>query len=208
MDLRPLASKALEATLTEFVQLENEIATLDEELKAKKARAKYLGENVMVEQVEPEMLTDGCRLRDGTEWTFKRDVKCGIPKDRKPEAFSWLAQKNADAMLKRYIVISFPKDSAKMVAAFKTMLARVLPQHQIGLRVGEAPDLLVDSVKVMLTEAGLLPVVTVDEEYELPGSTLSSFVKKQLALGQNLPECFGVYAPLRAYPVIPDVPEA
>jgi hypothetical protein len=201
MSDRPVATSELEATITEFNALEDEIATLEEALKEKKARAKYLGENVMVEQVQDidGALDRGVTLSDGTAWRFEKDLKCGIPTKRKPEAFSWLATKNADGMLRRYIIVAFPKDSARLAANLKTAIARLLPQYEIGVRVGRAPDELADAIKKIAEAAGLLPTVTITEELELPGPTLTSFVKKQLAAGQNLPECFGVYAPLRAH---------
>jgi hypothetical protein len=201
---RPQASPALEAALLEFSTLEDQVATLQEQLSEKKARAKYLGENVMVELVELEHLNDGCRLTDGREFTFERDVKCGIAKDKKPEAFAWLASKGADTMLKRYLTISFGKDSLRQVSKIKTMLAQVLPQYEIGVKVGKAPDTIVEAVKELLRAADVQ--VEVEETLELPGSTLSSFVKKEIKAGRSLPEYFGVYAPLRAIPV-PPAPE-
>jgi hypothetical protein len=200
--LRPLASPALEETMKEFAALEDEIATLSEALSEKKARAKYLGENVMVEQVAEidGALLDGIRLSDGSEWTFERDIKCGIPTARRQEAYNWLAAKKADAMLKREIVISFGKDSAVHVANFRRQFATILPQYEIGIKIGKAPETLVAAVEEILTKAGLLPGVKLEERLTHDGSTLSSFVTKQIKGGHNVPECFGVYAPLRAYP--------
>jgi hypothetical protein len=203
---RPLASAALEATLTEFMALEDEIATDDEALKEKKARAKYLGENVMVEQVAEidGALLDGVRLSDGREFTFERDIKCSIPAARKQEAYNWLASKKADAWLKREIVISFGKDSAVHVANFRRVFAQILPQYEVGIKLGKAPETLIESVREILERAGLLPGVKVEERLTHDGSTLSSFVTKQIRGGHNVPECFGVYAPLRAYPAAPE----
>jgi hypothetical protein len=193
---RPLASPLLEATLLEFAALEDEVSTLEETLKEKKARAKYLGENVVVELVDAEHLNDGCRLTDGREFVFERNVRCGIPVDKKPLAFQYLEEKGADTMLKRYLTLSFGKDSKRQVALVKTMLARVLPQYEVGIKVGLAPDSIVEALKEILRAADLN--IEIEETLELPGSTLSAFVKKELKAGRSLPEAFGVYAPLRA----------
>jgi hypothetical protein len=196
---RPRASAQLEATLEEFATLEDEIATLDEQLKEKKARAKYLGENVVVELVETEHLDHGCILSDGREFTFERTLRCGITKDNKAAAFEYLESKGADTMLRRYLTLSFGKDSKKQVALVKTMLARVLPQFEVGIKVGTAPEELVTALREILKAAALN--IEIEEVTELPGATLTAFVKKELKAGRSLPEAFGVYAPLRAIPV-------
>lgn len=201
--IRPRASAQLEAAILEHIALENEIATLEEQLKEKKARAKFVGENELVEIVTDEEREQGVTLSNGDEYTFERDMKCGILKAEKPTAFNYLTQKGAGGLLKRHLIISFGKDSAKQVATVRAMLAQVLPQFEIGIKVGRAPGELVDAVKEILTKAELLPTVTIEEELELPGATLGAFVRKEMKAGRQLPECFGVYAPLRAIKVEP-----
>lgn len=195
---RPAASPLLAAAITEFLRLENEILNDEEALKDKKDRAKLLGEHTITELVtEQECHVTGVSLPDGTEWSFDRDVHCSIRKDDKDAAFSWLRRHNADGMLKRHLVISFPKEAADLAAKARSLIANLLPQYQIGIKVGEAPDGLANAVGEVLTAAGLLPTVTLSEELELPGATLAAFVKRSLKAGINLPAEFGVYAPLR-----------
>jgi hypothetical protein len=202
--LRPLASAALQAAIVEFQQLDDEVNTLQEILSQKKDRRKTLGEIDITDLVQQEDLhLSGCRLDDDTEYTFERDVKCGIKNEHKPEAFGWLAERNVDHMLKHHIVISFPKDSVESAKKVRALIAQILPQYQIGIKVGDAPEALVGAVTQILQDADLLPAVKVTTEQELPGATLSAFVKKCLVAGITMPAAFGVFAPLRPHKVIP-----
>jgi hypothetical protein len=195
---RPAASAPLTEAIIELLRLETEILNDEEALKDKKARRKTLGEHTITELVtEQGCHTSGVTLPDGTEWSFELDVHCGIRKDDKDVAFGWLAKHNADGMLKRHIVISFPKETADLAAKARSLIANLLPQYQIGIKVGETPETLHTAVVQLLTHAGLMPTVTLSEELELPGATLAAFVKRALKAGVNLPPEFGVYAPLR-----------
>lgn len=196
---RPKASPELEATLREFATLEDEIATLAETIAEKKARAKYLGENVVVELVETEHLNEGCVLSDGSEYIFERDIKAGVTKVNQPAAFEFLVDHKADGLLRRYITLSFGKDSTQQVKLFRSMIARIFPQYEVGIKVGHAPETIVSALMTLLREADLN--IKIEETTELPGATLMAFVRKEIKAGRSLPECFGVYAPLRAIPV-------
>jgi len=197
---RPKASPELEATLLEFATLEDEIATLTEVLGEKKARAKYLGENVVVELVETEHLNEGCVLSDGREFTFERDYKASVTKANQPAAFEFLEAHNADGLLRRFLTLSFGKDSTAQIKLFRSMIARIFPQYEVGLKIGNAPETIVTALTALLREANLN--IKIEESTELPGATLMAFVRKEIKAGRSLPECFGVYAPLRAIPVI------
>jgi hypothetical protein len=198
---RQYAPKELEDAIRNLDDVENQISTLKEQLSGLYAERKELGEKIIPDLVEGEHLDNGVTLSDGREYTFERQYECGIAEKHKDEAHGWLAAHNADTILKRQLIIEFPKDSARVAATIKTMIARILPQYEIGLKVGQAPLALVDAVRQILESAGVTPTVTISEKTLLPGPTLTSFVKKSVKAGVNLPDCFGVYAPLRAIPV-------
>jgi hypothetical protein len=91
------------------------------------------------------------------------------------------------------------------VKQVRTMIARVLPQFEIGVKVGRAPDGLRGAIATIIAEAGLN--ITMEESLELPGATMAAFVRKELAAGRGLPDAFGVYRPVRPMPAPPlDVP--
>lgn len=192
---RPPAPAELEAAVKEFDRLDNEIATLEEQLKELKAQRKQIGEHDIHVLVDGELLDTGCTFSDGSQYTFEQKVHASVTEANKVAARQWLEDKSADAMYKRYIILSLGKNSKEQAAAIRKLLAQVLPQYEIGIRVGQAPLSLVDAVRQLLDSAGLTPAVTVTEEVELPGPTLTSFVKKSLKAGVALPDCFGVYAP-------------
>lgn len=205
---RPLASQELEDAILAFNAVEARVDTLKEQLAAARADAKQLGETTIPDLLDEVTRHQGVSLTNGDEYTFQLDVKCGVAEKDKEDAFGWLASKNADAMLKRQIILTLGKDSARVAANIKTLLARVLPQYEIGIKVGESPATLVSAVQTLLAEAGLTPTVTVSEKLSIDGSTLSAFVKKSLKSGVSLPESFGVYAPMRPICMAPTPPDA
>lgn len=201
---RPLASPELQAALRQFDTLDDQINTLTEQLSALKFERKEVGEVTITDLVNQEDVQySGITTDDGTEYTFERDIHASVGKGDKPVAFAWLAERKLDHLLKNHIVISFPKDSVESAKKIKSLIAQILPEYQIGIKVGEAPDKLVDAITTMLMEAGLFPAVKITTEQELPGATLSAFVKKCLTAGINLPPEFGVFAPMRATKVLP-----
>lgn len=205
---RPLVSPTLQAVLAEIAHRKAEILRRDEELSCLKAYTKDLEENVLTEVVGADNVQhSGVALPDGTEISFERTMHCTIRKDDRPAAYDWLNRHNVGAILKNQITISFPKDSIESARLVREMIARVLPEYQIGLRVGKAPETIIIAVREILRAAGLLDLVTIEQTQELPGATLAAFVRKSIASGITLPPFFSVYAPLLALAECPWRPE-
>lgn len=194
---RHLATPELEAKLRQFAEYDNLVATLEEQLGDAKARRKYIGEHEIVELVEPELAEHGVRLSDGSEWIFDQVYETAIRSDNKEAAFTYLKEIEADGMLKRSIILSFGKDSAAQVANFRQSLAHLLPQYEVSVRAGKAPETLLLAIRELLERAGLTPTVAVEEKLELPGATARAWMIKQLKLGKTIPNVFEVYAPLK-----------
>jgi hypothetical protein len=207
MENRPLASPDLEAKLREFWQLDNDVLTLTEQLSQLKARRKDVGENELTTLARDEGVNkSGVRLSDGREVRFEMDLSCGIKKEDRATAHQWITTAGAGNLLKRYLVLSFGRDSFDLAARVRNMVARLLPQYDIKLVVGDDPDLLPAALTKLLEAADLAPMVTVTEETELPGATLAKFVRQALAKGTNLPAFLNVYAPLKPILVLPPPP--
>jgi hypothetical protein len=203
--LRPEATPELEQAIRDFEAAENLAATLDEQAKEARANAKYLGETVLVALVGPDQLNDGVRLTDGSEYVFEQKLKCSVAEGMKTQAYEYLEEKKAGGLLRRYLTLSFGKDSAEQVKVLRQMLARVLPSYEIGVKVGKAPESLRQAVATIIAEAGLNIEVT--ESVELPGATMAAFVRKELKSGREVPPAFGVYNPMRPLPAGPLPPE-
>lgn len=194
---RPTASLELEACIYEYARLDAEIATLDEHLKQLKDRRKTLAEVEITDLATHEAVyASGVTLPTGEEYTFEERLTCSIKNDDRDVAHAHLEKMNVGHLLKRHLILSFPKDSVESAKIVKSMIARVLPEYQVGIKVGAAPDGLVGAITEILTSAGLLPTITLTDATELPGATLRAFVKKCLVAGISLPPEFGVYAPL------------
>ncbi len=173
---RPLASKALEDDILLFLALDNQINTIEEQLKDLKAQRKVVGEDdITNEAKETEVVSSGVRLSDGTEFVFEEKLSCGIKVEDRAAAYAWLEAHMVGHLLKRRVTIQLGNDSAEL-AAWLVQKLEATPS---------------------LSE---LPVTI---ERELPGSTLTAFVKKCQKAGVNLPPAFNVYAPLKPVRVSP-----
>ncbi len=153
-----------------------------------------------------ELRESGIRLSDGAEYTFEMKVKCSVKTSDRPALYRYMASENADALMRRFIILDLGKDSKKLSAQVKYLLAKMLPQHEISVKVGSAPDDVRVAVETLLREAGLLPSITITETQQLPGASMAAWVRKQLRLGKTVPEFFNVFAPLRAKLVGADLP--
>jgi hypothetical protein len=205
---RPVASVGLEGAILSFIELNNQIDTLEEQLKDLKALRKQIGEVDLTMLVQQDgVRQSGVTLSDGTEYTFDYKMTCGIKTADKPAAFQWLAEHKADGMIKRRLVLVFGKNATAQVAEARKLLARILPEYEIGIKVGKAPLELVDALRTMLVAAGLWNV-EIEEEDHIEGATLAAFARKCLVTGVNLPAEFGVYAPIIPTKVQPSPADA
>jgi hypothetical protein len=192
---RPKAGPALETLILEFLELQSTVAELEEIYKDAKAHLKWLGENVLAEYMTPGTIANGVRLSDGREFLFDQKMNCGIEKEHRAAAHEWLDANGAGNLLKRTITIEFGKDSQKHAAEFRDVLKKILPQFEVSVRVGRDPRELGPAIQRMI-DAGELKA-TLTEGTELPGATLSAWVRKQMTLGQTVPDLFGIFAPWR-----------
>jgi hypothetical protein len=167
---RPQASPLLESTISEFEELDNKVNTLTEQLSELKLQRKLVGEDTLTNILtEEQVLESGVTLSDGTEVTFERDLHCSIKKDDRTKAYEWLETHGVRHLLKREVTVVLGNDSADLAA-------------WLVKKLEETPK---------LTD---LPVVVTRE---LPGASLTAFVKKCLKAGVTLPPEFGVYAPVK-----------
>lgn len=201
------ASPVLEQRLTEMFALEDEIATLEEQLKDKKGLLKTITENEIAELAEPEMFEKGVIVTVGQSpdkdlrgFRFERAHYCGIKKDDKNAAHAWIEEKGFGAMLQRVVSVSLPKDSREIALKVQNLLRQMAPHMEIRVVVDRGSERLPDLVAYVLAEVGL-GEMKIEEETVLPGPTLSSFVAKQLEAGAELPAFLNVYSPVTATPV-------
>jgi hypothetical protein len=207
---RHRASPALETMLMEFFRLESDINDLQDRLSELKAHRKFIAENEIVETATHDEAADGVRLQNGTEWTFEQMYHCSIRTEDKPAAFQYLTDQQQDGMLRRTITLSFGKDSAQRAADLKKLIKQMMPEYEVSLRVGSAPEKIIDALREVLKAANLDSVISMEQGYELPGATMRSWVVKNLKQGKVLPDVFTVYAPLQPKMVLlaPVLPEA
>lgn len=197
---RPPATPEQEALLREFLDLDQQVAELEEQLGNIKARRNFVGEHELLEAVDPDERRSGLTLSDGSEWTFEQKYHCSFdPADEmaRDAALEFLDAAGASAMVKRRLTLEFGTRSQEAVAYVKKMIDAVLPHYEVKLKVGAAPAHLVEALQVILQEAGLDEVVELRSAFTIPGASLRSWMLKQYHKGVTLPPAFSLYAPLQ-----------
>lgn len=199
------ASPMAELVIRSFIEVNNAVAEMEEQLSALKAQRKYLGEHEMIEVLSPEEVEQGVRLENGSEWTFEQQFNCSVKNADKPAAYDYLKEQGADDLLKHTVTISLGKNSAESSKELKALISKILPDYEVSVRVGKAPVALTAALYEIIHRAGMK--ADVETTIELPGSSMRAWVVKRFKLGKEVPDCFGVYAPLQPKRLPPKLPE-
>jgi hypothetical protein len=197
------AMQHLMTLATRQQDLENEVATLQETLAAKKQELKVLSENDLPEFLsEHDLALDQTyKLPDGRTVTFTKDLYVGIVQkdvEAKRAAFRWLIDNGHTAIIKRTITVSFGMKEFERGQEFLARLRAMFPERRIQVSFGPDESDKALAAKVQELVSAAFPGTTIDEDLTVHGSTLKSFLGKQLAAGTTLPEGFTVYAPTKA----------
>ena len=91
-------------------QKEDEIANLEEQLKAKKAEADDIGSRVIPELLAEQGLSE-IKLADGSKVSVKKEFRCTLPKDedRREQAYKWLRDQGLGDIIKNNVFVTFGK---------------------------------------------------------------------------------------------------
>ena len=89
---------------------EDEIAALEEQLKAKKAEADDIGSRVIPELLAEQGLSE-LKLSDGSKVSVKKEFRATIPKDeaRRESCLQWLRDQGLGDIIKNNVTVSFGK---------------------------------------------------------------------------------------------------
>ena len=91
-------------------QKEDEIAALEEQLKAKKLEADDIGSRVIPELLAEQGLTE-IKLADGSKVAVKKEFRATLPKDdlRRESAYQWLRDQGLGDIIKNNFFVTFGK---------------------------------------------------------------------------------------------------
>ena len=91
-------------------QKEDEIAALEEQLKAKKAEADDIGSRVIPELLAEQGLSE-IKLADGSKVSVKKEYRCTLPKDesKRAQCYQWLRDQGLEDIIKNNIFVTFGK---------------------------------------------------------------------------------------------------
>ena len=100
-------------------QKEDEIAALEEQLKAKKLEADDIGSRVIPELLAEQGLTE-IKLADGSKVSVKKEFRATVPKDdvKREAALQWLRTNGLGDIIKNNVSVTFGKgedDKAKQL---------------------------------------------------------------------------------------------
>jgi len=89
---------------------EDEIATLEDQLKSKKAEADDIGSRVIPELLSEQGLTE-LKLSDGSKVSVRKEFRATIPKDstRRESCLQWLRDQGLGDIIKNNVTVSFGK---------------------------------------------------------------------------------------------------
>ncbi len=100
-------------------QKEDEIADLEDKLKAKKQEADDISSRVIPELLAEQNLTE-IKLGDGSAVSVKKEFRCTLPKDevKREAAYQWLRNEKLGDIIKNNVFVTFGKgedDKAKQL---------------------------------------------------------------------------------------------
>lgn len=151
------------------------IVWLENELKDTRARQRYLSDHLLTDLVPDDVTWDARKHtalvtlpRTGRTVLLKKELHCSVAKDAREEAHQWLLDNGFDDLLKYQLVIQFPRKMLDVARSTYTSLRKLLD-----------------------------PVITIEGSTELAGATMAAFVRGRIKAGHHVPDCFGVYAPVR-----------
>ena len=89
---------------------EDEIASLEEQLKTKKAEADDIGSRVIPELLAEQGLSE-IKLADGSKVSVRKEFRATVPKDelRREQALQWLRDQGLGDIIKNNVTVSFGK---------------------------------------------------------------------------------------------------
>lgn len=102
-------------SLERLVTLAHELQTKDAEVvKANEALALVKGEadklrNTTIPNLMQRLKMESFRLEDGSEIGIKKDIKCSLSEERKPEGLKWIREHGHGGIIKTEVVLSFGK---------------------------------------------------------------------------------------------------
>jgi hypothetical protein len=125
------------AECVKLKQKEDEIASLEEQLKSKKAEADDIGSRVIPELLAEQGLSE-IKLSDGSKVSVRKEFRATIPKDeaRRESCLQWLRDQGLGDIIKNNVTVSFGKGEEpqqKSDVAWNTLTALYQERVQAGL---------------------------------------------------------------------------
>ena len=91
-------------------QKEDEIADLEEQLKAKKLEADDISSRIIPELLHEQGLSE-IKLSDGSKVSVKKEYRCTLPKneDKREQCYKWLRYQGLGDIIKNNVFVTFGK---------------------------------------------------------------------------------------------------
>ena len=91
-------------------QKEDEIAYLEEQLKAKKLEADDISSRIIPELLHEQGLSE-IKLSDGSKVSVKKEYRCTLPKneDKREQCYKWLRDQGLGDIIKNNVFVTFGK---------------------------------------------------------------------------------------------------
>lgn len=129
--------KVSDEEIRSLMDLLDQVVTLEEEMKAHEAAAKECKDKLfkltsdLIPSRMDELGTPYIGLPDGRKVEVVDAVSARVPKAKKPEAYQWLRENNAGALIKNELTVTFGKGEDEQATALADELeGRDLPVSQ------------------------------------------------------------------------------
>ena len=112
--------RSLSNYVVQLQSLEDEVKTMEENLKKKKEAADKISQQVIPEIME-EMKMKTMKLQDGSGVEIKKIYGATIPIDKKEGAFKWLRENDLGDLIKNEITVSFGRGEDNKASEYTSL---------------------------------------------------------------------------------------
>lgn len=139
------------------LELEDEVATIEEQLKLKKQELRAVAEKDLPEALLNEGV-EQIKLENGRVISIKTSYHASIPEARKGEAFGWLRANGYDGIIKRDVIAKFGKGEDDLAGALFNYLRKKLPNVEVTDKETVHASTLKAFVKERIEEGENIPM--------------------------------------------------
>ena len=146
-------------------QKEDEIADLEEQLKAKKLEADDISSRIIPELLHEQGLSE-IKLSDGSKVSVKKEYRCTLPKneDKREQCYKWLRDQGLGDIIKNNVFVTFGKGEDNKAEQLLNLAA------ENGFQPQQKSDVAWNTLTALFQER-------VESGLDMPSEVFSTWIK-------------------------------